>query len=51
MQEVEELSDGSMKMAAGTMYGPIENLLKLKYMQCQEVKSRIVGEKYIKLLI
>ncbi len=33
MQEVEELSNGTVKMAAGTMYGAIENLLKLKYIK------------------
>jgi DNA-binding PadR family transcriptional regulator len=33
MQEVEELSKGTVKMAAGTMYGSIENLLKLKYIK------------------
>jgi DNA-binding PadR family transcriptional regulator len=33
MQEVEELSKGTVKMAAGTMYGAIENLLKLKYIK------------------
>lgn len=31
MQEVEELSHGEVRMAAGTLYGAIENLLKLKY--------------------
>ncbi len=33
MQDVEELSNGTVKMAAGTMYGAIENLLKLKYIK------------------
>lgn len=28
MQKVEELSDGKVRTAAGTMYGAIENLLK-----------------------
>ncbi|MBY5033605.1 helix-turn-helix transcriptional regulator [Streptococcus gallolyticus] len=28
MQQVEEMSDGDVKIAAGTMYGAIENLLK-----------------------
>lgn len=28
MQTVEELSDGQVKVAAGTLYGAIENLLK-----------------------
>ncbi len=30
MQKVEELSKGQVRMAAGTMYGTIENLLKKK---------------------
>ncbi|MFD1175447.1 PadR family transcriptional regulator [Paenibacillus puldeungensis] len=33
MQKVEELSGGEVKMAAGTLYGAIENLMKLKYIQ------------------
>jgi len=28
MQKVEELSDGQVRLAAGTLYGAIENLLK-----------------------
>ena len=28
MQKVEELSDGHVRLAAGTLYGTIENLLK-----------------------
>ena len=28
MQQVEELSEGEVRIAAGTMYGAIENLLK-----------------------
>lgn len=31
MQRVEDLSDGDVRIAAGTMYGAIENLLKLKW--------------------
>lgn len=31
LQKVEELSDGEVRMAAGTLYGAIENLLKLNY--------------------
>ncbi|MCD8500579.1 MAG: PadR family transcriptional regulator [Bacillaceae bacterium] len=31
LQKVEELSDGDVRMAAGTLYGAIENLLKLNY--------------------
>lgn len=30
MQKVEELSDGRVRIAAGTMYGATENLLKQK---------------------
>lgn len=30
MQKVEELSHGCVRVAAGTMYGALENLLKLK---------------------
>ncbi len=33
MQKVEDLSDGEVRMAAGTLYGAIENLLKLKFIQ------------------
>ena len=33
IQKVEELSSGQVKMAAGTLYGAVENLLKLKYIQ------------------
>jgi DNA-binding PadR family transcriptional regulator len=33
MQKVEELSGGQVRMAAGTMYGAIENLVKLKFIQ------------------
>ncbi|MBQ8133074.1 MAG: helix-turn-helix transcriptional regulator [Clostridia bacterium] len=33
MQKVEELSSGSVRVAAGTMYGAIENLLKLKWIK------------------
>ncbi len=37
MQKIEELSKGSVRMAAGTLYGAIENLLKLKYIRPLEV--------------
>lgn len=40
MQKVEELSDGQVKMAAGTLYGAIENLLKLKFIKLVEVKGQ-----------
>jgi DNA-binding PadR family transcriptional regulator len=33
MQKVEELSGGQLRMAAGTLYGAIDNLLKLKFIQ------------------
>jgi len=33
MQKVEELSEGEVRMAAGTLYGAIENLLKLKFIE------------------
>lgn len=33
MQKVEELSDGKVRIAAGTLYGAIENLIKLKFIQ------------------
>lgn len=31
MQEVETMSEGDVRIAAGTMYGAIENLLKLEW--------------------
>ncbi len=31
MQKVEELSDGQVRIAAGTLYGAIENLINLKF--------------------
>ncbi|WP_346939765.1 PadR family transcriptional regulator [uncultured Clostridium sp.] len=31
MQKVEELSNGHVRLAAGTLYGAIENLTKLKF--------------------
>lgn len=33
MQKVEELSEGKVRIAAGTMYGAIENLLKQNLIQ------------------
>ncbi|MCS7460598.1 PadR family transcriptional regulator [Paenibacillus doosanensis] len=33
MQKVEELSGGQVRMAAGTLYGAVENLVKLKFIQ------------------
>lgn len=31
MQKVEELSKGQVRIAAGTLYGAVENLIKLKF--------------------
>ena len=33
MQKVEKLSNGTVRIAAGTMYGAIDNLLKLKWIE------------------
>ncbi len=33
LQKVEELSGGEVRMAAGTLYGALENLQKLKFIQ------------------
>ena len=33
MQKVEELSNGNVRIAAGTMYGAIDNLMKLKWIK------------------
>jgi len=33
MQEVDELSNSEVRMAAGTLYGAIDNLLKMKLIQ------------------
>lgn len=33
MQKVEELSNGAVRIAAGTLYGAIQNLLKLKFIE------------------
>ncbi|WP_435787724.1 PadR family transcriptional regulator [Clostridium sp.] len=33
MQQVDDLSNGAVRMAAGTLYGAIENLLKLNYIK------------------
>ncbi len=50
MQKVEELSNQQVRIAAGTLYGAIENLLKQKLIQCvkSEDKRRkvyIISEK------
>jgi DNA-binding PadR family transcriptional regulator len=33
MQQLEELSNGDVRIAAGTLYGAIENLFKLKFIK------------------
>ncbi len=33
IQNIEELSNNTVRMAAGTMYGALENLMKLKYIK------------------
>ena len=33
IQEIDKLSEGAVKVAAGTMYGAIENLLKLNLIE------------------
>lgn len=33
MQKVDELSKGEVRIAAGTLYGAVENLLKLKFIK------------------
>lgn len=40
MQKVEEMSQGDVRIAAGTMYGAIENLLKLKWIQSVPSKDK-----------
>ena len=47
MQKVEELSDGRVRIAAGTMYGAIENLLKQKLIK--NVKTEDKRRKVYKL--
>ncbi|MBU3187239.1 PadR family transcriptional regulator [Clostridium estertheticum] len=43
MKKAEELSDGKVRIAAGTLYGAIENLLKLNFIQ--PVKSDDIRRK------
>ncbi|MCL0330680.1 PadR family transcriptional regulator [Apilactobacillus xinyiensis] len=55
MQEVENLSNGNVKIAAGTMYGAIEHLLKLKWIKSvpsndKRRKVYSITEKGIKIL-
>ncbi|KYG31766.1 PadR family transcriptional regulator [Alkalihalobacillus trypoxylicola] len=33
IQKIDQLSNGQVKMAAGTLYGAIENLMKLQFIQ------------------
>lgn len=43
MQKVEDLSDGQVRIAAGTMYGAIENLQKRKLIQsvpCEDKRRK-----------
>lgn len=40
MQKVEELSNDEVRMAAGTLYGAIENLLKLKFIKPVESEDK-----------
>lgn len=59
IQEIDKLSEGAVKVAAGTMYGAIENLLKLNWIE--EIPSRKkrrrvykitdIGEEVLKLEI
>ena len=59
IQEIDKLNDGSVKVAAGTMYGAIENLLKLNWIEeipSREKRRRVyqitdVGEKILTLEI
>ena len=59
IQEIDKLSEGAVKVAAGTMYGAIENLLKLNWIE--EIKKKKkrrrvykitdIGEEVLKLEI
>lgn len=49
MQKVEELSNGQVKMVAGTLYGAIENLLKQKFILPVEVKGQDSRRKVYKI--
>ena len=59
IHEIDKLSDGTVKVAAGTMYGAIENLLKLNWIEeipSREKRRRVyqitdVGEKILTLEI
>ncbi|WP_375200797.1 PadR family transcriptional regulator [Bacillus sp. RS11] len=39
MQKIEEMSEGSVRIAAGTMYGAIENLLKYHWISPVETQD------------
>lgn len=56
MQKIEELSNGEIRMAAGTLYGAIENLLKLKFIRPVESddsrrKAYIITEEGKRILL
>jgi len=40
MQKVEKLSNNQVKLAAGTLYGAIENLLKQRFIQLIESENK-----------
>ena len=40
MQKVEELSNGKVRIAAGTMYGAIENLTRQKLIEAVETEDK-----------
>lgn len=39
MQKIEDMSDGDVRIAAGTMYGAIENLLKYEWITPVETED------------
>ena len=46
MQKVEDLSDGQVRLAAGTLYGAIENLLKKGFITAlpsDDVRRKVYG--------
>ena len=55
MQKIEELSSGQVRMAAGTLYGAIENLLKQQLItsvksEDKRRKTYVITEKGIEVL-
>jgi len=55
MEKVEELSDGQVRLAAGTLYGAIENLLKKEFivsMPSDDVRRKVyaISETGIEIL-